>query len=291
MLRADAANRTITDRIRDKEEAFTAAERKVAELLLTRGHEAVFDTIMELARSAGVSETSVVRCARALGFDGFRDLQEQLKREMLGRLFAPLPVRRREKLQGFQGSLQESLDAEIECLRQSYVNVNGESFAELARRLAGARQVFVIGGSSSAPAALFAAFYLSMLRGGVTPIVSSDFLAHAILDANGEDCIVAFVFARYSQHTVELLQLAHSAGTFICCFTDGGSGPHVSLANQLIMVKRDSSHFLASYTAAMSLVYTLVGQVGHQLGDETEERLERFEEFAARQRYGITRLL
>lgn len=271
---------TIDDVILDRASRLTDAEKKIADVVLQDGYELALYTVTELADSAGVSESTVVRFARKLGYGGFRELQEQLQKELEKELGRSLSQRRTEKhkLDADSPYLETLLAQELKCIDDTYRHLTPEQIQRMVHGLCNADQVFVVGARASSAAALYTAYYLGLLRPRVHPIVYT--VGNAIqtsLDMTDSDVLLAFAFARYTHQTVELMEEAADLGVTVYCITDTLMGAPAQLASEAIVVRRESGLFLASYTPVVSVAYALVGAVEKALGDKVQERIERLE--------------
>lgn len=269
---------TLVERLDALGEALTPSQEQIARFLLDRGHHAAFLTTADIAKEVGVSESTVVRFARSLGFRGFPDLQDYLRQNLLDTL-SPSERLRASSLGGDARDLaQRTLEIESANLQRALGDLNIGTVMESAQCLLDAKQRYVIGlRSSRAPALLFG-HYLGKILPDVLVITQSDFLLEGLNWVGEKDVILGFSFPRYSRGTMEALRWGKKVGARTIVISDSDGSPPTQLADHYMIAPAHSSYFGNSFTAAVALSNLLVAACVLLSLQESTDSLRRLEE-------------
>ncbi len=187
-----------------------------------------------LGRKVGVSESTVVRFAYALGYKGYPKLQKHLQEIIKNKLTT---VQRLNFMEGLptEKIIDTVLKMEITNLKATREELDIESIKDVVRYLVRARKIFVIGFRSSAPLAQFLVYYLSYIfeNPQLITLGNSDVYSQ-LLHVTGEDVVIGLGFPRYSTQTVNGLQFAKSKHAKIVTITDNKISPLYELADRCI---------------------------------------------------------
>lgn len=261
----------------------TPSESKAAEYILAHREEACYLTAEEMAGCAGVSDTSVIRLAKRIGFDGYSHFQKAFREEF--RQMAPkvpegvaVPsARLAESVSVWKGKNLFFPCRQIAMQNmESVYKLNGEAdFEKACDLLITARRRFVIGTRSRMGFASFFSLILNQIlsdvsqyTGAMTPF---DFLA----GRGADDAAVFLSFPRYSALDEEAARMAHDQGMKILLLTDKISAPLVRYSDVTLLVRVDSNTYFNSYTALQFLCEMICARLSARLPKQTEERLDR----------------
>ena len=150
----------ILARMKERAPSFTKGQRAIAGYILDTFEKAAFLTAGRLGRAVGVSESTVVRFAMELGYDGYPSMQKELQELVLKRLTA---VQRMEVAQDRlknQDVVDAVLEADMEKIRKTQEKLDRKDFQAAVHGMLRARKLYILGARSSAPLASFFSFYL-----------------------------------------------------------------------------------------------------------------------------------
>ena len=246
-------------RVRAKAGALSPAHRKIVDFFLTRD-EAVYATTTAVARELHVSEASVVRCCRALGFDGFRDFQRAFRsysREPLSR------VSRIERVAGRRRSLARLIDVvmanDIANLRGTQQVVDHDLIKNVADTLWRARRIYVVGVRSTHSLGIFLHFALRLLGRDsrlITPGIGD--VAEQLVEVDRRDVAVGISFERYARTTVDLFEACLERGATGVALTDKATSPLAARAKLILLSQTSYLTFVDSFVAPLSLVNAIL---------------------------------
>ena len=217
----------ILARMKERAPSFTKGQRAIAGYILDTFEKAAFLTAGRLGRAVGVSESTVVRFAMELGYDGYPSMQKELQELVLKRLTA---VQRMEVAQDRlknQDVVDAVLEADMEKIRKTQEKLDRKDFQAAVHGMLRARKLYILGARSSAPLASFFSFYLGYMFRNVQLITTASTaeVCEQLVGIGPEDWILAFSFPRYSASTGRGACFGRSRGATVVGITDNRERP------------------------------------------------------------------
>jgi len=251
-------------------------QKSVARFLLSHLDEAVFLTAAELAKRSRTSESTVIRLARTLGYQGYPELREHMQ-EIVRQSFGPTErLQRVEKLaQQGETILDQVTEAAFANIREMRRSLDPGKLEEAAKALVSAESKYVVGLRASSGVAKLLGFYFNQILPRVhvlTEEASALFEGLASLEKN--DAVLAISYARYTRWTVECLRYARDRGATTITITDSLLSPTAQLADITLLAKWQSITFNNSYVTATLIVDALIAMVLSLTPEKSQGRLE-----------------
>lgn len=251
--------------------------RRIAEYIVEHYDKAVFMTASRLGEKVGVSESTVVRFAAALGYEGYPQLQRALQELVRHRLTA---VQRFEMASDIDQSevLRTVLKADMQNIRLTIEEMDIRVFDEVVERLLGARQIYVMGVRAAAPLAQFLGYYLHYVFDNVH--VASDGVIDVferISRINSKDVLIGISFPRYSTRTLEAMSFAKSRGAQVVAITDGPMSPLAEASTICLTARTDMASFVDSLAAPLSMINALIVSLGLRKREDLSEHFQQLE--------------
>lgn len=254
------------------------SHRRIAEFIAAHYDKAVFMTAAALGEAVHVSESTVVRFAVALGYEGYPELQHSLQELVRHRLTA---VQRFE----MTGDILESevlstvLKADMLNIRHSVETLDNESFSTVVEKLLNAKTIYVLGLRSAAPLAEFFGYYLQFIFDDVRVVASgSADVFQAISRVKEDDVLVGISFPRYSTRTLEAMRFAKENNAQVIGLTDGPMSPLHQEADVCLSAQTDMASFVDSLVAPLSVINALLVALALKKRDELSRHFEKLEE-------------
>ena len=246
--------------LQEKEPTFSKGQKRIARYITESYDKAAFMTANRLGKTVGVSESTVVRFAVDLGFDGYPSMQKAMQEMVLNRLTS---VQRIEVATGRftdQDVVSMVLHSDMEKLRKTEETVSREEFANAVNAILKAKRVYILGVRSVAPLANFLGYYLTYMFNNVHVVsgVSAGEMFEKIVGVNSEDVVIAFSFPRYSSSTTKGAQYCRSAGATVIGFTDNRQSPLGQCSDHVLIAKSDMVSLVDSLVAPLSLINALI---------------------------------
>lgn len=250
--------------IQKKYPEFSKGQKKIANYIAEHSDKAAFMTAAKLGATVGVSESTVVRFAYEIGFNGYPDLSKALQQIIRTQLTSVQRIEvTRDRIS--RGSvLEEVLTQDMDKIKRTLEETSREEFENAAAAIANARKIFVIGDRSASALSRFAHYYLNLMFENVKLVTttSSSDLFEQIMRIGEEDVVIGISFPRYSNLTVQAFSFAARSGAKIVAITDGVNSPLAKDATYLLSARSDMNSFVDSLVAPLSLINALLVQVG-----------------------------
>jgi len=279
---------TIAERLRRSFDRLTRAERQLAASILENYPISGLGTITIVARNADVSTPTVARMVQKLGFSGFPDFQEALRRELRDKASDPIAKRARWAGAAPEGHiLNRFTEAVIGNIRHSLEQVDIASFDESCALLADpARAVHVVGGRITRSLAEYFFLHMQVARPGVIHVQSiANAWPHYLLDISRGDVLVVFDVRRYENSTLKLAEMAAERGAKIILFTDQWCSPISKIADQCFSCRIVVPSAWDSNVALMLLLESVIAEVQERNWPQTRRRMQALEEMFDRTRF------
>ena len=258
---------------------FSKGQRLIAQYLLAHYDRAAYMTASKLGALVQVSESTVVRFAGELGFNGYPEMQRALQELTRTNLTA---VQRMEVAGDFfdrENVLDKVLLGDADKIRHTLEGIDRAAFADAVDRIVAARNIYILGVRSSASLADFLTFNFRMIFDNVRAVegTTGTEIFEQILDIGPEDVLIAISFPRYSTRTVRAVEYAKRAGADVVALTDSVTSPLAAGADQLLTARSDMASFVDSLVAPLSIINAMVAAVSLSRPDEVATRLRRLE--------------
>lgn len=234
--------------------------KKIAQYILVHYDKAAFMTAAKLGETVGVSESTVVRFASELGYDGYPGLQKALQDAMRNKLTA---------VQRIEVSLDQLKDGEvfrsvlmhdIEHIRHTLEETAMADFERAVDNIVSAEHVYVMGIRSSSALASFLGYYFKLMLPSVTLVQtgSRSELYEQLMHLSDKDVLIGISFPRYSKQTVNAISYAHNKGAKSIAITDSVESPIANNADNVLIARSDMVSFVDSLVAPLSLINALI---------------------------------
>ena len=265
--------------IRERQNTMSKGHRAIASYIIDHYDTAAFITASKLGDTVGVSESTVVRFACALGFDGYPELQKKLQELIRTRL---TNVQR----MGLGSDMTEeelvkwSLRNDITSLRHIREVLDYTMVQKVADSILSANHVYIMGLRSSAPLAQFFWYYLNYIVSNTSLVTSSiggDIFGQ-LMHATKGDLVISISFPRYSSRTVDGANFAKKNGAKVVAITDNEMSPLAAMADDSLFVNSDMNLFVDSLVVPLSVINTLVLLVGMRKKDGLRQNFEMLED-------------
>lgn len=267
----------LIDRLNHSGRKLSKGHRRIAQYIVEHYDKAVFMTASRLGESVGVSESTVVRFAIVLGYEGYPQLQRALQELISHRLTA---VQRFEMSSEIDPNavLRTVLKSDMQNIRTTVEELDNHSFEDAVTRILKAKEIYVIGLRSAAPLAQFLGYYLNYIFDRIHLVSSAATdVFEEIARVSQEDVVLGISFPRYSTRTVEAMRFARSCGAQVISITDGPMSPLHGVSDVCLNACTDMASFVDSLAAPMSVINALIVSLGLHRKDELGRHFKQLE--------------
>ena len=246
--------------LQEKEPTFSKGQKRIARYITDSYDKAAFMTANKLGKTVGVSESTVVRFAVDLGFDGYPSMQKAMREMVLNRLTSVQRIEVASNRIGDQDVLSTVLHSDMEKLRQTGELISRDAFANAVNAILKAKRVYILGVRSVAPLANFLGYYLNYMFNNVYVLsgFSQEEMFEKIVGIHPDDAVIAFSFPRYSSSTTKGARYCRSAGATVIGITDSADSPLGLCSDHVLLAKSDMVSLVDSLVAPLSLVNALI---------------------------------
>ncbi len=246
--------------LRSRIPEFSKGQRRLAQYILESYDKAAFMTASKLGKAVGVSESTVVRFATELGYDGYPNMQKAMQEMVVNRLTSVQRIEVAHDRIGNQDVVSMVLQSDIEKLRQTGETLDRQEFQAAVDAILKARRIYILGVRSAATLASFLGYYLNYMFSDVRIVTASGAseMFGQIVGASSEDVILAFSFPRYSSTTAKGAQYGRSTGATVIGVTDSRLSPLGQNCDHVLLTKSDMVSLVDSLVAPLSLVNALI---------------------------------
>ena len=267
------------DRIGVFYSGLSKGHKRIADFIKNNYEKASFMTAAKLGKTVGVSESTVVRFASHVGFDGYPELQKHLQELVKSHLTSVQRMEVAANRMGGDDIINDAFAADAEMLKRTREGVSREDFFGSVAAINKAHKIYVLGSRSSASLASFAAFYLNYLCDNVVLIDTSSTseMFEQMFRISEQDVCIAISFPRYSNQTINALSFAKSRGATIISITDGEMSPIAQYATYLLVAESSMVSFVDSLVAPLSLINALIAACAKENDGHVRENLGELE--------------
>ena len=273
-------NRDILAVIQENLHTFSKGQKKIANFILESYDKAAFMTASRLGKRVGVSESTVVRFAAELGYDGYPDMQKSLQKMIRNRLTSVQRIEVTNDRLGDQDLLSMVLQSDIEKIRQTLEELDRAAFDRAVDTIVAAKKIYIIGVRSSAALASFLYFYCNLIFENVALVSAntSSEIFESLLRVGPGDVVIGVSFPRYSSRTVQAMSFARDRGADTVAITDSEASPLAPICRHTLRARSDMASFVDSLVAPLSLVNALLVAVSQRKNDELARTFQNLED-------------
>ena len=258
---------------------FSKGQKQIARFILEHYDKAAFMTASRLGVTVGVSESTVVRFATELGYDGYPHLQRALQEMIRNKLTSVQRMEVAGDRMGGRDVLQTVLHADTDMIRVTLDEIDRDAFQGAVDALMGAKRIYILGVRSSSALASFLVFYFNLLLENVTLVHTNSVseIFEQVLRVGPGDVLFGISFPRYSKRTLSAMKYARDRGARVIALTDSQLSPLARVADHVLLARSDMASFVDSLVAPLSVINALIVAVGMSRRDEIEQTFNKLE--------------
>ena len=256
------------------------SHKKIASYIMDHYDTAVFMTAATLGKEIGISESTVVRFAAGLGYDGYPKFQKALE-EWVKSKWSSLQQMGAKYGNSSQSEILTSvIRADMEKMEDTIHNLDPAAFETAVSSILEAKHVYVIGLRSCEPLASFLSFYLSMIRGDVMQLktTSTTELFEQMIRVSDEDVVIGISFPRYSMRTLKAMEFANDRNAKVITITDSVHSPMNLYSSCNLLARSDMVSIVDSLVAPLSVINALVVALCVKAPEQASKNLKDLEE-------------
>lgn len=259
---------------------FSKGQKRIASYILENSDKAAFMTASKLGQLVGVSESTVVRFASELGYEGYPSMQRALQEMIRSRLTSTQRIRAAGDRYSGHDVLGTVIQLDIDKLQEVVNQADRGKFDDVVNRIRNARHIYIIGLRSSMYVAGYLNFYMHLLFENVTLVQSSAAgeIFEQLFRVGEGDVVIAISFPRYSQITLNTVKFARDRGASIIALTDNELSPLYEMSDAALLAPCEMISFVDSLVAPLSLTNALLVALAYRMGTDISSTFAELED-------------
>lgn len=265
--------------IENKMSTFSKSQKLIANYIINSYEKAAYMTALKLGNAVNVSESTVVRFAIEMGFEGYPELQKSLQSLIKNRLTAVQRINITNDRIGDDGVLKNTLTQDMDRIRRTLEEIDPKAFDRAIEKIYSARRIYILGAMSSSILARFLDYNFQLIFDNVhfVQAINTSGIYQQIIHMNSEDAFIAISFPRYSQSTIKATAYAKKCNANVVAITDSVTSPLAAYANELLIARSDMASFADSLVAPLSLLNAIIVAVSARNKDNIEQTFGKLE--------------
>ena len=265
--------------IENKMSTFSKSQKLIANYIINSYEKAAYMTALKLGNAVNVSESTVVRFAIEMGFEGYPELQKSLQSLIKNRLTAVQRINITNDRIGDDGVLKNTLTQDMDRIRRTLEEIDPKAFDRAIEKICSARRIYILDAMSSSILARFLDYNFQLIFDNVhfVQAINTSGIYQQIIHMNSEDAFIAISFPRYSQSTIKATAYAKKCNANVVAITDSVTSPLAAYANELLIARSDMASFADSLVAPLSLLNAIIVAVSARNKDNIEQTFGKLE--------------
>ena len=271
-------NKYLISHIQSQYTRFSKGQKLIAQYILKNYDKVAFMTACKLGEAVGVSESTVVRFANALGYSGYPKLQDALQEVIKNKLTTVQRVDMGKEFNDDSAILKKIVKSDMDNIKDTLEEIDEKAFEEAANRILKAKRIYIVGMRSSFTIAQYLGFYLGIILDSVH-VIRTDMgdAFEQVVKINEDDVLIAISFPRYSKKSYQIVSYAKEKGAHIVSLTDSPFAPVASFTDNLLLVKSNMVSFVDSLVPALSIANALIVSVGMKEKEDIKQHFDDLE--------------
>lgn len=258
--------------------SFSKGQKLIARYILDNYDKAAFMTASRLGKTVQVSESTVVRFATQLGYDGYPSMQRALQEMIRGKLTSIQRIQASDGVLSGSDLMTNVLHRDMEKIRMAIDQTDAAEFERMVELVEGAKRLYIVGFRSSSFLAGYLNFYFRLIYDNVTLVqggAAGTF--DQIFRVRPGDVVFAICFPRYSELALKTIQFAADRGATIVGLTDSELSPLARIAECALLVHNEMISFVDSLAAPMSMLNALILAAARRKGTDVSASFAELE--------------
>ena len=259
--------------------SFSKGQKLIARYILDNYDKAAFMTASKLGRTVQVSESTVVRFATQLGYDGYPSMQRALQEMIRGKLTSIQRIQASDGVLSGSDLVTNVLHRDMEKIRMAIDQIDGAEFERVVDTIVAAKKLYIVGFRSSSFLAGYLNFYFRLVFDNVVQVQGgSAGTFDQIFRVGPGDVVIALCFPRYSELAIKTISFAKERGATIVGITDSEMSPVARMAECALLVHNEMLSFVDSLAAPMSMLNALILACARKKGTDVSASFSELEQ-------------
>lgn len=269
----------LLDRINNAYGTLSKGQKLIADYIVSNYDKAAYMTAAKLGETVGISESTVVRFATEIGYDGYPELQKAMQEMIRDKLTSVQRIGVASNRIGSTDVLSSVLNQDIKLIKRTLEETSSESFNKAVKSIVNARIIYIFAVKSSFALARFLGYYLELIFGNVKIIetTSKTQMYEQLFRIDKQDVLIGISFPRYSSSTMEAMQFASERGANVIAITDSMTSPVTGISDCVLLARSGMASVVDSLVAPLSLINALIVATVAERREEVTQTFKQLE--------------
>ncbi len=269
----------LLDRINNAHGSLSKGQKLIADYIVSNYDKAAYMTAAKLGETVGISESTVVRFATEIGYDGYPELQKAMQEMIRDKLTSVQRIGVASNRIDSTDMLSSVLNQDIKLIKRTLEETSSESFNKAVKSIVNARTIYIFAVKSSFALARFLGYYLELIFGNVKIIetTSKTQMYEQLFRIDKQDVLIGISFPRYSSSTMEAMQFASERGANVIAITDSMTSPVISISDCVLLARSGMASVVDSLVAPLSLINALIVATVAERREEVTQTFKQLE--------------
>lgn len=262
-------------------------QRRIAAFISEEYDKAAFMTAAKLGETVGVSESTVVRFATEIGYDGYPKLQNAMQEMIRDKLTSVQRIEVTCNRIGTSSVLENVLNQDIDKIKRTLEETSRGDFRQAVDAIVNAKNIYIFAVRSASALANFLAYYFELIFGNVRVVstTSKVQIYEELFHISEDDAMIGISFPRYSSTAVDAMNFAKDKKASVIALTDSMISPLVEPADYVLLARSDMASIVDSLVAPLSLINALIVATVLTKKDDVINTFQELE--SAWEKYGV----
>lgn len=254
-------------------------QKLIAEYIMENYDRAAFMTAAKLGEKVGVSESTVVRFADTLGYNGYRDLQNKLQEVIKNKLTTVQRISLVDNCSSKENLFEKVFKKDMSNINKTVDEIDFDVFQDAVDKILNSEKIYILGLRSSSFLAGYLGFYLNFIIENVTVVTAGpNDIFEQLFKVTDKDVVIGISYPRYSTRTLDALNYVKEKGCKVIGITDSLISPAARISDITLLASSNMVSFVDSLVAPMSLINALVIAIGMKKGDDITKYFKDLED-------------
>ena len=276
----ETKDRNILQILRQSYDGFSDTYKKIAEFIINNMETATFVSLDELSKKVGVSDATLIRFARELGFEGYQSLREAMLDFIRGIIYPSRKLSDSEKKKDVQ-TLEAVRQMDVEFINSTLDGIDRDGFKQLIQLIISSKRIFSMGWGLSSFLAEYLTFQLQRLSYEAHAILRERRpLVERMLHLKKGDLLIVFDILLYSAEILEAVEYLHAEGVDVnlVTVTNDSTAHIVQYADFSFFIDTYGRGTMPSLTAPMCFINAIFEEVILRRPVKTKKALDKFQQ-------------
>ncbi|OZU87160.1 hypothetical protein CIL03_18420 [Virgibacillus indicus] len=273
----------IFQKVYEQQDNFSWSLQKVSAYFLNEPNIFAIHSAAQAGREIDVSETTIIRFCKKLGYNGYSALQQEVQSNLFKKSSLTDYIEDKTVDEEMDNPIKSLMANDLNNIKKTMKQISEESLEIAVSKLAEADRILVSGVRSSHAMASWFAFSLDLVVGNTRLFhANTDDILLRISELSSSSVCIAFSFHRYALDTIQIAKLAKQQGAFVIAITDSPVSPITAYSSITLPIQLNVKSTLDAAPAVLSLTNSIISSISLRNQEKFQKRADLFDSIDAK---------